>query len=238
MKEIAAIGNVPFPGEAAPPRRGTKRTRDGDDIYESNPTSAAASNVSVAGLEPRVMAGSQRVHHQASRAVNSSPSSSSSVSSVPPSYMQSSGMDQTPSSLYQEPWMSPDSTWNTPYTIPTPSAMPSVPTSGFTVRDASTSYALPPTDQHSCSCLPPQPPVYQESQFTAAGTSTMPMDYAQPPTTMNHMPPESSHRQTWNTPTPPSAQPQMDDPMAASYSPQFFDSDILAMLSSAPTSIE
>ncbi|KIP11286.1 hypothetical protein PHLGIDRAFT_18040 [Phlebiopsis gigantea 11061_1 CR5-6] len=30
----------------------------------------------------------------------------------------------------------------------------------------------------------------------------------------------------------------MDDPMAPSYEPQYFDSDILAMLSTAPTSLE
>ena len=200
--------------------------------------SAAASNVSVAGLEPRVMAGSHRVQQQAARPPNGSLPSVSNTSGVQSSYIPPNGIGAVPNTLYQEQWVTPDNAWGSPYTIQPSNGIPDVSSNGFAVHSASTSFAHSPPEHHGFNGLAPQQPVYQESPFTA-GPSTIALDFAQPShTTATHVGTENQHHhQPWDNPTP-STRPQMDDPMAPSYEPQYFDSDILAMLSTAPTSIE
>ena len=266
MKEITAIGNVPFPTEDGHPLRGTKRTRDGDDVYPiADPTCVAESNVNIAGFEPRAMAGSHRVQQQQQllqqrqqqqqqqqqRAVNGSPSSLSSGSvPSPPSYMHpapqppppQNGLD--PLAAYAGQWMSSEEAFR--ITL----GMTNAPNGAFGGSAGPSSFGLPTQQQQQQQ----QQQSFQASMFAPA--SEFPVDFSgtQHPYSLQPLVTPDVWQAAGTTPVSPpqpqpqpqaqaqplpqqqqQQQPQQDDAMAAS---QFFDSDILAMLSSAPTSLE
>ncbi|GJE98254.1 fungal-specific transcription factor domain-containing protein [Phanerochaete sordida] len=225
--ELAAIGDLHFPGD--PPRRGLKRSWNDDSSSSASPPTNGPLGTDLA---TRIMAGTQRVQQHARRAsaaaaaaaTTPGPSTSADMGSLPPYVTDSVLLN----SLWQsQAWMNaqqPDSapTWNPSF------AMPSTSAAGF----AASPFAAHNTGGSAFGASPasgsaPTPP--QTSFGTGAfafGNGFMQGGGAPVPDAMAGISTDSP--QSWGQ----ASSDQLGTP------PQLFDSDVLAMLSSAPTSLE
>lgn len=238
LREIAAIGDIEFTDGAVAHLRGTKRTRDTDiDATFTPPSARPLANGTALAPSSRAMAGSQRV--QQARA------SLSSFASAPPAGAfhppQPHQHQQQPTWLGSTPASAP---WGADFPLAAAGEFYSPPTSSSSgheccgPRPDAAAFAPTPPDVHGACCPPPQTG-FQPAQATDDTFGPM-LDV--PAYTAAHgvngvnglggLAPDGGQ---WGQLA---QQQQSQQSTAVGMDAPMLDSDLLAMLSSAPMSLE
>ncbi|EKM53328.1 uncharacterized protein PHACADRAFT_259611 [Phanerochaete carnosa HHB-10118-sp] len=222
--ELAAIGDFHFPGD--PPRRGLKRGWNNDDEFAAS--SPPSNGPLGSNLTTRIMAGTQRAQQHAKRATAVGTASVNSSSDSLPPYVTDSVLLN---SLWQnQAWMAhrqPGATpaWDSQFSMSSSSA-PGPAASPFTGQNGNT-YASSPMYQGPLS-TPPQTS-YTADSIAATFSNRFVQATTESPSAMTGITTDSP--QSWGQSS------SRDERSGGSPAP-LFDSDVLAMLSSAPMGLE